>query len=78
MPADPPPPWTLARRLAIGARIRSARKGAGLTQEGLGERVGIDNKTVHRIEYAIADPSLTVLLRIARAIGVPLADLVRE
>lgn len=78
MPTDPPPAWVLARRRAIGARVRDARNDARLTQEELGERAGIDNKTVHRIEYAISDPSLTVLLCIARAVGVPLAHLVRE
>lgn len=78
MSTDPPPAWVLARRRAIGARVRGARDDADLTQEELGELAGIDNKTVHRIEYAISDPSLTVLLRIARAVGVPLAHLVRE
>ncbi|MGP3684169.1 helix-turn-helix transcriptional regulator [Streptomyces sp. IBSNAI002] len=73
-----PPDWVLARRRAIGARIRAARNDADLTQEALGERVGIDNKTVHRIEYAVSDPSLTVLLGIAKACGIPLAELVRE
>lgn len=77
MPTDPPD-WVLARRRAIGARVRAARTDAGLTQEALGERVGIDHKTVHRIEYATSDPSLSVLLGIARAAGVTLADLVRE
>ncbi|MFE7094599.1 helix-turn-helix domain-containing protein [Streptomyces erythrochromogenes] len=77
MPTDPPA-WVLTRRQVIGARIRAARTDADLTQEALGERVGIDNKTVHRIEYAISDPTLTVLLGIAKATGVPLADLVRE
>ncbi|MER5726911.1 helix-turn-helix transcriptional regulator [Streptomyces sp. NPDC002138] len=33
---------------------------------------------MHRIEYGTSDPSLTMLLRIARACGVPLAHLVRE
>ncbi|MER5482900.1 helix-turn-helix transcriptional regulator [Streptomyces sp. NPDC002812] len=78
MPTDQPPEWVLARRRAIGARVRQARHDAGLTQEALGERVGVDHKTVHRIEYAISDPSLTVLLRIAGATGVPLAHLVSE
>jgi transcriptional regulator with XRE-family HTH domain len=78
VPTDPPPDWVLARRRAIGARVRDARTDAGLTQEALGEQAGVDHKTVHRIEYAASDPSLTVLLRIARAVGVPLAHLVRE
>ncbi|MYY07313.1 helix-turn-helix domain-containing protein [Streptomyces sp. SID4913] len=34
--------------------------------------------TVHRIEYGTSDPRLSMLLRLAAALGVPLADLVRE
>ncbi|MGP3686550.1 helix-turn-helix transcriptional regulator [Streptomyces sp. IBSNAI002] len=71
------PDRVLARRRVIGARIRAARRDASLTQEALGERVGIDHKTVHRIEYATSDPPLSVLLRIADAVGVPFEDLVR-
>ncbi|MFI8104845.1 helix-turn-helix transcriptional regulator [Streptomyces sp. NPDC086023] len=78
MPSAPSPEWFVTRRQTIGARVRAAREAADLTQEELGERVGIDNKTVHRIEYAITDPTLTMLLRIARAVGVPLSQLVRE
>ncbi|MFJ6935674.1 helix-turn-helix transcriptional regulator [Streptomyces sp. NPDC101132] len=78
MPSDPPPAWVLTRRQTIGARVRAAREAAGLTQEALGALAGIDHKTVHRIEYALSDPSLTMLLRIAKAVGVPLAQLVKE
>lgn len=77
MPTDQPPAWDLVQRQAIGERIRAARLYANLTQEQLGERAGADNKTIHRIEYALSDPSLGLLLRIARAVDVPLADLVR-
>ncbi|NUK07446.1 helix-turn-helix transcriptional regulator [Streptomyces lunaelactis] len=78
MPADPPPAWVLTRRRAIGARIRTAREAAKLTQETLGELVGADRKTINRIEHAISDPRLSLLILIADAIGVPLADLMRE
>ncbi|WP_405710152.1 helix-turn-helix domain-containing protein [Streptomyces xanthophaeus] len=78
MPYTLPPDRVLARRRVIGARIRAARTDAGLTQEALAEAAGIDNKTVHRIEYATSDPTLTTLLRIAVAVGVPLAELVRD
>ncbi|MFF3622317.1 helix-turn-helix transcriptional regulator [Streptomyces sp. NPDC002467] len=77
MPSDPPD-WVLARRRVIGARIRAARTAAQLSQIQLGERAGIDHKTVHRLEYGTSDPRLSVLLRIAGVVGVPLADLVRE
>ncbi|MEU2181215.1 helix-turn-helix transcriptional regulator [Streptomyces thermolilacinus] len=77
MPADPPPAWVTTRRWAIGSRIRDARLHAGLTQMQLAELVGVDHKTIHRIEYALSDPSLGLLLQIAHAVNVPLADLVR-
>lgn len=78
MSKDPPPEWVLARRRVIGARLRDARTAAGLTQERVAECAGIDNKTVHRIEYGTSDPTLTVLLLIATAVRLPLAELVRE
>jgi transcriptional regulator with XRE-family HTH domain len=78
MAADPHPPWVLARRRRIGAHIRTAREAAGLSQERLAELAGADRKTIHRLEYATTDPPLSLLLRIARALGVPLADLLRE
>ncbi|KIF67642.1 transcriptional regulator [Streptomyces sp. AcH 505] len=78
MPLDPLPAWVLPLRQVIGIRIRDAREAANLTQPQLGERVGRDVKTIHRIERGTSDPKLTDLLLIADAIGVPLADLVRE
>jgi transcriptional regulator with XRE-family HTH domain len=77
VPADPPPDWVLARRRAIGERIRTARRAAGLSQVRLAERVGVDHRTIHRIEYGTSDPRLGLLLQIAHAVGVPLDELVR-
>jgi transcriptional regulator with XRE-family HTH domain len=67
----------LIRRQMIGVRLREARRHANLTQEQLAEIVGADNKTISRIEAATSDPSLSLLLRIADAVGVRLADLLR-
>ncbi|KIX78815.1 hypothetical protein SF23_04405 [Streptomyces sp. MBRL 10] len=75
--SSPLPDRVLARRRVIGARIRAARTDAGLTQEALAERVGVDNKTIHRVEYGTSDPTLSLLLRLADALGVPLPELVR-
>ncbi|MFJ6578350.1 helix-turn-helix domain-containing protein [Streptomyces sp. NPDC091368] len=76
MPSDQPA-WVLTRRERIGARIRSARIHADLSQVALAERCGVDHKTIHRIEYGVSDPSLSLLLLIAQALDVPLADLVQ-
>jgi transcriptional regulator with XRE-family HTH domain len=71
------PDWVPARRREIGDRIRTARRAAGLSQIQLGERVGRDHKSIHRYETAQRAPSLTDLLLIADALGIPLAELVQ-
>lgn len=71
------PDWVPHRCREIGERIRTARRAAGLSQIQLGEKVGRDNKTIHRYETAISVPSLVDLLLIAHALDVPLSDLVR-
>ncbi|MER8234565.1 helix-turn-helix transcriptional regulator [Streptomyces sp. NPDC094049] len=71
------PAWVLRRRQAIGVRVRAAREHSNLSQLRLAEAVGVDHKTIHRIEYGVSDPGLGLLLQIARAVDVPLADLVR-
>ncbi|WP_128818042.1 helix-turn-helix domain-containing protein [Streptomyces sp. S063] len=76
MTTEPPPDWVLPRRQRIGRRVRELREESGLTQIQLGERAGMDHKTVHRIEYATSDPSLSMLLRLAAALDVELAELV--
>ncbi|MFF9894995.1 helix-turn-helix domain-containing protein [Streptomyces longispororuber] len=67
----------LARRRAVGERIRAARLHANLTQERVALEAGLDRPSVVRIERGQQTPTLDTLFRIADAIGVPLADLVR-
>ncbi|WP_405391036.1 helix-turn-helix transcriptional regulator [Streptomyces sp. NBC_01102] len=73
----PPPAWVLTRRRAIGDHIRTARETAGLTQQQVAERISMDRSTYNRIEQGHAAALIDSLIRIADAIGVPLADLVR-
>ncbi|MFE0727963.1 helix-turn-helix domain-containing protein [Streptomyces antibioticus] len=79
MPSTPPPPWVLDRRRAIGRNIRAAReaKRPKLVQEKLGEAVGLDRKTINRIEQGTHATRIDYLILIADALEVPLADLVR-
>ncbi|GAA4684389.1 helix-turn-helix transcriptional regulator [Streptomyces youssoufiensis] len=78
MPADPLPPHVLATRQRVGARIRDAREDRGLSQETLAHSVGLDRRTVGRVELATHATTLDTLARLADALGVPLADLVRD
>lgn len=77
VPTAPPPDWVLARRRAIGDNIREARIRAGLTQEQLAELAGMDRQSINRIEQGHQAALIDNLIRIADALGVPLADLVR-
>jgi transcriptional regulator with XRE-family HTH domain len=54
----------------VGEKIRSLRKGAGLSQEVLAERCGIFRTYLSRIESGSANPSLVVLVTLAKALDV--------
>lgn len=76
MPAEPSSEWVIARRRAVGDRIRQVRLDRNLTQERLGERAGMDRQAINRIEQGHASPKLDTLIRLAAALEVPLAELV--
>jgi transcriptional regulator with XRE-family HTH domain len=60
----------LARRLEFGHRLRVLRAVRSLTQERLGERAGLDRKTVNRIENGRYSVSLDRIFLIADALQV--------
>ncbi|MET8982158.1 helix-turn-helix transcriptional regulator [Streptomyces sp. NPDC004539] len=74
----PPDDRVLTRRRQVGDQIRRVRIERNLTQLTVCERTGIDVASYSRIEQGHASPRLDTLIRIADAIGVPLADLVTE
>lgn len=67
--------WITDRRRAIGDRVRAERLRQNLTQEKLYLAARVDRFTLQRVE-AGEDVRLSTLLKIARALGVPLAELV--
>ena len=54
---------------ALGAKIRSVRRDAGMTQERLGELCAISTAHVGHIERGTRIPSLDTFYRIATALG---------
>jgi transcriptional regulator with XRE-family HTH domain len=78
VPLDSQPDWIIESRRATGERIRLARLSANLTQDRLVELTGIPRLTVQRIEAGATDARLSWLLLTARALDIPLADLVRD
>jgi transcriptional regulator with XRE-family HTH domain len=63
--------WTVMSDYA--ARIRAARAFAGLKQEQLAERLGVDTNTIKRREAGTQNPKRGELLAIAAITGVPVS-----
>ena len=59
----------------FAANVRAARLAAGVSQEELAFRAGIDRTYASQIERAIANPSLGITCAVADALGCTLTDL---
>jgi transcriptional regulator with XRE-family HTH domain len=55
--------------------LRRLRLAAGLTQEQLSEATQLDPAEISRLERGAREPRLLTLVRVARGLGVPLAEL---
>ncbi|MFI6103137.1 helix-turn-helix domain-containing protein [Streptomyces sp. NPDC051310] len=77
VPRPPDPPWIIEERRRLGVRVREARERANLTQEALEEQAGVKRLTLQRIESGATDARISWLIRIARAIDIPVTDLLR-
>jgi len=65
--------------LALKDRIRELRKAQGLSQEKLARQADLSLNLIGRLEGGqVTDPHYSTLRGLARALGVPVEDLVRE
>ena len=62
----------------IGARVKAARVARGMSQEKLGEALGISFQQIQKYEKGTNRLSVSALLRIAQALQICAADLVPE
>lgn len=53
---------------SVGITIRNYRQSAGLSQERLGERMGVSTNYISLLESGKRYPSIGTLIRIARAL----------
>ena len=61
--------------MELGKKIKQLRMNAGLTQDQLGERLGITPQSVSKWENAVALPDITLLPQIAETFGISIDDL---
>lgn len=60
----------------FGRRVRQLRKERWLTQEQLGDRVGLHRTHISHIERG-RNPAITTALKVAKALELDLADLMK-
>jgi transcriptional regulator with XRE-family HTH domain len=62
----------------FGRSVRSLRKRRGLSQEDLAEVCGLSRNYISDIERGVRNPGLLALVALARALRVPLRELIEE
>ena len=63
-------------RKKLGSKVQRLRHDQGLSQEELADRAGLHRTYVSGVERGVRNPTLTVIERLARALGVTVAALV--
>ena len=63
---------------ALGRRLRELRKARKLSQQQLAFDADVERTTIKRIEFALASPTLDVLVSISRAMGLSVRDLMDD
>jgi transcriptional regulator with XRE-family HTH domain len=61
---------------ALGAAVRQLREQRGATQEALAHEAGVTTGTLSLIERGQSNPAFGTIKSIARALNVPLSELV--
>jgi len=64
---------TTQRRLMT--RLKALRHARGLSQAGLSKASGLTREYIARLELGQQDPSLSTLAKLAKALKVPVAEL---
>ncbi|MFL6861748.1 MAG: helix-turn-helix transcriptional regulator [Allosphingosinicella sp.] len=59
----------------LANRLRERRAERDLTQAALAEAVGVSRKTINTVENGVFTPSVTLALKVARALGCAVGDL---
>lgn len=61
----------------MAAKLRMLRERRGMTQEELAAKAGVSRGYLARLETARQDPTLSTIEKLAKALRVKVADLVR-
>ena len=62
-------------RKKFGKRLRALREERGWSQEEFADRAGLHRTYVSAVERGVRNPTLSVLERLAKALGIKLSEL---
>ena len=62
----------------LGERVRTLRNQRGMTRKALAEHAKVSERYLAQLEAGLGNGSIVLLRRIARAIGLPVTQLVHE
>lgn len=62
-------------RKKFGKRLRALREARGWSQEEFADRAGLHRTYVSAVERGVRNPTLSVLERLAKALGIRLSEL---
>jgi len=77
-PEDETDPQLQLHLQALGSRLRAARRAADVTQDELAARSGVGRGYISKTEHGDANPTVLTLWRLARALDMHAADLLRD
>ena len=66
----------IREKRSLGSNIRSARTERGITQLKLALMTGVSRSYLWKIESGTADVGIDVIIRIAKALDMPVRDLI--
>lgn len=64
--------------MTSAANLQAIRESKSLTQDTLAQMSGVSQQTISKIEKGHGNPTIETLGRLARALGVPVSDLLHE
>lgn len=63
-------------KVEIGKEIRAQRKGLDLTQESLGQKVGVTGRYIQALEVGRRAPSKSLAAKLSAVLEIPVANLI--
>jgi XRE family transcriptional regulator, regulator of sulfur utilization len=66
-----------AKQTQMGRRLKALREDRGMSRSELADAAHITREYVRRLEAGLQDPTVGALRRIARALRVPVTELVK-